>query len=145
MPRMVLTIPLAIKTCSSPGLALLSDDNYSSSSDSEPSLTGSEKELIHATASQQPYGSDTRIQILIQSINDIITSLYKFSITIQNPAHRDRTARAAKIDVSFWEEADLRHVKDKFCRSTNPKLLANLAQANTKRRQIFAYHRRHID
>ena len=45
----------------------------------------------------------------------------------------------------MWEEADLRHVKDKFCKSANPRLLANLAQANTQRRQQFAYHKRHIN
>ena len=80
---------------------------------------------------------------MTQSINSIITSLYKFSITIQNPAHRDRTARAAKINVSFWHEHDLRHVQDKFPRCSDAKLLRSLAQANTKRRQLFAYHKRH--
>jgi hypothetical protein len=121
------------------------DDNYSSASDSETSLTDSQKQLIGAPISHQPQGTDTRLDALIQSINDIITSLYKFSITIQNPAHRDREARAARIGVSFWNESDLRHVKDKFPKSSSAKLLANIAQANTKRRQLFAYHKRHVE
>lgn len=47
--------------------------------------------------------------------------------------------------MSFWHEHDLRHVQDKFPKCFDSKLLQNLAQANTKRRQLFAYHKRHKD
>ncbi|KAE8442222.1 hypothetical protein EG329_003693 [Mollisiaceae sp. DMI_Dod_QoI] len=130
---------------SEPTAHLGSSYDSSSSSDSEPSLTGSQKALIGVLSFQPKRNKAITPHILLETIRDIINSLYKFSITIQNPAHRDRTARAAKIDMSFWDEIDLRHVRDKFPKCSNLRLLRDLAQANTKRRQLFAYHKRHKD
>ncbi|CZR67556.1 uncharacterized protein PAC_17455 [Phialocephala subalpina] len=138
------TIP-AITTSSGGDTVDLPDLSYDSSSGSESSLTSSQKALIGVTISRKERSPAVKLDTLLQTIKEIITSLYKFSITIQNPAHRDRTARASKIDVSFWSQFDLTHVRDKFPKCSNEQLLRDLAQANTKRRQIFSYHKRHRD
>ncbi|KAL2063769.1 hypothetical protein VTL71DRAFT_5574 [Oculimacula yallundae] len=121
----------------------LSDLSYDSSSGSECSLTGSQKYLIGVPDS--PLANDYTLTLgnKLQIIRGIITSLYKFSITLQNPAHRDRTARATKINMDFWSQFDLKHIQDKFPKCLNERLVSDLAQANTKRRQLFAYHKRH--
>jgi hypothetical protein len=120
-------------------------DSYSSSSGSDESLTESQKLLIGAPTLAKESSSGDIHHNLVQTMDDIITSLYKFSITIQNPARRDRTARASKIDVSFWKDIDQGHVLDKFSKCNDRVLLRRLAEANTKRRQLFAYHKRHSD
>lgn len=121
------------------------DDNYSSSSGSDYSLTESQKLLIGAPTFAKESNTGDTFHNLVQTIDDIITSLYKFSITIQNPARQDRTARTAKIDVSFWKDIDKCHVLDKFSKCNDRRLLMRLAEANTKRRQLFAYHKLHND
>jgi hypothetical protein len=117
----------------------------SSSSGSDGSLTASEKLLIGAPNLGQEPDSGNILDHLVQIMDSIVTSLYKISTTIQNPANRDRTARAAKINVSFWKDIDQRHVLDKFPKCSDQLLLKRLAEANTKRRQLFAYHKRHKD
>ncbi|KAG4432291.1 hypothetical protein IFR05_012220 [Cadophora sp. M221] len=133
----------AIITISGEDKTNIPDLSYDSSSGSESSLTSSQKAVIGDPTLHRAQSSSLAMQNTVQTIEDIITSLYKFSITIQNPAHRDRTARAAKINISFWSQFDLRHIQDKFPKCSNERLIRNLAQANTKRRQLFAYHKRH--
>ncbi|KAH7322016.1 hypothetical protein BKA65DRAFT_556346 [Rhexocercosporidium sp. MPI-PUGE-AT-0058] len=139
-----MSILLAIDEASCTNVTRSPLDDYSSSSGFDNSLTSSQKALIGVSNSQDNRSHDSRMHALVQKLDNIITSLYKFSITIQNPAHRDRTARAAKIDMIFWHDADLRHAQDKFQKCSDQQLLRGLAQSNTKRRQLFAGHKRHM-
>ncbi|CAI7656209.1 unnamed protein product [Penicillium glandicola] len=74
-----------------------------------------------------------------------IASLYKFSLTLQNPAHRDRTAQASRIELGHFEFYDIQHVSDKYNIPRDSTLAQRLGKANTKRRQLLAYHKDHTE
>lgn len=84
----------------------------------------------------------TEIQQILIDIKEIIAYLYELSITLRNPAPRDRILKLASIDVSHFEEWDMRHVEGIFPRASS-FLLQRLGKANTKRRQVFKYLERH--
>jgi hypothetical protein len=72
-------------------------------------------------------------------ITHAITCLYRLSITIQNPARRDRLKRCASINVSHYEPWDVGHVSNKFP-NAEEYLVHRLGKANTSRRQILKYY-----
>lgn len=78
------------------------------------------------------------IQQIFIDIKESIAYLYELSIAIRNPAPRDRILKLASIDVSHFEEWDMRHVEGVFPQGS-PFLLQRLGKANTKRRQVFEY------
>ena len=80
-----------------------------------------------------------RFEGLMVAINNIISCLYKFSITIQNPAPSDRLERCSKIDVSNLEFFDIQRVRENYP-GAETYLLERLGRANTKRRQLLKYH-----
>ena len=92
----------------------------------------------------------SELESLVSDIMHIITCLYKFSITIQNPAPKERLHKIAHIDVSYFEPWDIKHIEEKF-RPVDPQnnfrvanyLSARLGQANTKRRQLLKYRQTH--
>jgi hypothetical protein len=70
---------------------------------------------------------------------------YKLSLSLQNPAHRDRSAQASRIDLRHFEFYDIHHVCDKFKLTPDSNLAQRLGRANTKRRQLLAYYKDHSD
>ena len=68
--------------------------------------------------------------------------LYELSIALRNPVPRDKILRLASIDVSHFEEYDMRHVQETFPQASS-FLIQRLGKANTKRRQVFKYLERH--
>ncbi|KAJ5157471.1 uncharacterized protein N7482_008571 [Penicillium canariense] len=87
----------------------------------------------------------SKLDEYMHDIQYTITSLYKFSLTLQNPAHRDRTAQASRIDLSHFEFYDIGHVSEKFGLPRDSILAQRLGKANTKRRQLLAYHKDHTE
>ncbi|KAJ5734721.1 hypothetical protein N7533_013124 [Penicillium manginii] len=85
----------------------------------------------------------SKLEEYLHDVQYIITSLYKFSVTLQNPAHRDRTAQASRIDLDHFEFYDVQHVSEKFKLPRDSILAQRLGKANTKRRQLLAYHKDH--
>jgi len=75
-------------------------------------------------------------------ITHVITCLYDFSISIQNPAPRDRLQKCSTINVSHYEFWDIMHVSHKF-QSADDALINRLGKANTRRRQLLKYHQKH--
>jgi len=81
---------------------------------------------------------------ILLDIGDIVTTLYQLSIAIRNPIPRDRLHKIAAINVSHFEIWDIQHIAHKFPEA--PKFLKErLGKANTKRRQIMKYYRKHHD
>lgn len=81
---------------------------------------------------------------ILLDIVDIVTTLYQLSIVIRNPVPRDRLHKIAAIDMSHFESLDIGHIDNKFPKA--PKFLKErLGKANTKRRQIMEYYRKHHD
>lgn len=67
------------------------------------------------------------------------------SLSLQNPARRDRTVQASRIDLHHFELYDIHHVCDKFNLTPENPLAQRLGKANMKRRQLLAYYKDHSD
>ncbi|KAF8244139.1 hypothetical protein K440DRAFT_25588 [Wilcoxina mikolae CBS 423.85] len=79
----------------------------------------------------------------VREISHIITCFYRFSIAIQNPAPTDRLQKCSSIDFSAYEAFDIRHISEKLPILGDSYLVDRLGRANTRRRQLLEYHRRH--
>ncbi|KAF8243859.1 hypothetical protein K440DRAFT_636735 [Wilcoxina mikolae CBS 423.85] len=119
------------------------DEDDESLSDSDSSQSSLEDD--DSTAQSEPdadTSTKSRLEECITDITHVITCLYKFSITIQNPAPRDRLEKCSSIPISNFKEFDIQHVSHKF--PDAPKyLIERLSKANTKRRQLLKYHEIH--
>ena len=98
-------------------------------------------------------GEDAKIgsfEHVMLDIMHIITCLYRFSITIQSPAPKERLHKIALINMSHFEDWDIQHINGMFY-PVDPennfrveKGLSNrLGKANTKRRQLLKYYETH--
>lgn len=102
---------------------------------------------------QEPSNSDTEDEIAatsplketLKEVGNVITCLYRLSISIQNPASRDRLERIEKIDMTHFEPFDIEHVRNKYdgLGEDYRLLIERLGKANTKRRQLLKYHHEH--
>ncbi|KAL4886790.1 hypothetical protein BJY04DRAFT_212767 [Aspergillus karnatakaensis] len=79
------------------------------------------------------------------NVHHAITSLYKFSVALANPARRDVSTKASKIDLRYYEPYDIGHVLNKFGLPSDSHLAQRLGKANTRRRQLLAYYKAHIE
>ncbi|KAL8931098.1 MAG: hypothetical protein Q9208_000201 [Pyrenodesmia sp. 3 TL-2023] len=85
----------------------------------------------------------TELQQIQDSISSFIRNLYQISIIVRkNPVPHDRLVKSAKIDTSFYEYWDVRHIEEKYSQA-NPKLCTRLGKANSRRRQYFKYREQH--
>jgi hypothetical protein len=85
----------------------------------------------------------TEIQELFRSVVEAITSLFKLSIAIRNPAPRDRYAKSAGI-TPYDDKYDIGHVWEKFpyARRT-PWLVTRLGKSITRCRHYLRYREKH--
>ena len=108
-----------------------------SSLDSEDS----DAEVYPAEYQSQP--NTTEIQQLFLAVVEAITSLFKLSIAIRNPAPKDRYAKAASI-APYDDKPDISHVWEKFPYARRiPWLIDRLGKAIMRRRQFFRYREKH--
>jgi hypothetical protein len=92
----------------------------------------------------------SEIREIFESIQDVINSLFRYSIIIRNNTNRDRYAKpaAAAIGLPFNDEFGVRHVIHKFPVLQFKKggwLIERLGKAITQRRQYLRYCRAHHD
>ncbi|KAL9580521.1 MAG: hypothetical protein Q9212_004443 [Teloschistes hypoglaucus] len=117
-------------------------DELSSDSDSSDSLSSLDDES-HDTDAVPQLSDWTELEQLQISINTFISSLYRVSVIIrENHKPFDRLVKCAKIDVSFYEFFDERHVLEKYPDAA-AALIQRLGEANSKRRQYFKYRQQH--
>lgn len=110
-----------------------------------PSPSSSISSLSDESAEEEDdLDSTTELQARFFETGHIITCLYKFSIAIRSPAQRDRLQKCASIDVSHYEFFDIQHTSNKFP-GVEQHLIDRLGKANTRRRQLLIYHKRHHD
>lgn len=126
-----------------PAIAIVShekrpSDELSWSSDSSVSSLedGSVVEL------EDEMNSTTELEERFLEITQVITCLYRFSITICNPAPREKLQKYAAIDVSHYEFFDIQHASHKFPKAEK-YLIDRLGKSNSRRRQLFKYHKKH--
>lgn len=86
----------------------------------------------------------------MESIQDAINNLFRYSIIIRNNTNRDRYAKAsaAALSAPFNDEFDISHVWHKFPTLKSKKyewLIERLGKAITQRRQYLRYCRVHRD
>ncbi|KAI4264047.1 MAG: hypothetical protein L6R35_007317, partial [Caloplaca aegaea] len=103
----------------------------------------SDVESIGYTSSEDE-APQTELHQLRRNVATIINLLFEISILVRKPARHDIRIGAKQSDVSGYEWADLRHVKDKFPK-VNDLLAARLGQAITRRRKYLVYRKRHAD
>ncbi|KAH0545417.1 hypothetical protein FGG08_000558 [Glutinoglossum americanum] len=85
----------------------------------------------------------TEIQQLFLAIVETITSLLKLSITIRNPAPRDRHAKSASFSP-YDDRYDIGHVWQKFPHARKSSwLIDRLGKANSRRRLYLRYREKH--
>lgn len=88
----------------------------------------------------------SEFEYLMSEITHIITCLYKFTVTIQHPAPKDRLHKIALTNISYFEDLDIKHIDKMLC-PMDPQnnfrvakyLSERLGKANTKRRQLLNY------
>ena len=121
-----------------PGSAILSGrrlpyEEYSSDSESSD------------YASENPQSeSRGELQKIFVAVKQIVDLLYELSVTIRNATPLDKFSKAANEDVSHFHERDLRHTQEEFPQLKEGNFLVKrLANANTRRRQIFKYLEKH--
>lgn len=109
----------------------------SSSNDSTPSSSPS----IGAADINGPLR--TELQQLQHAISRFISNLYKVSIIVRkHTVSRDRLVKSAKIDTSFYEYFDEKHVREKYPLA-DEALVKRLGNANSRRRKYFKYREQH--
>ncbi|KAL8806059.1 MAG: hypothetical protein Q9182_001591 [Xanthomendoza sp. 2 TL-2023] len=117
---------------------LSSDSDSSVSSLSDNSVQGTNG---HEKAIEVRPG--TELEEIERAISSYLSILYRVSIIIRrNPAPHDRLIKSAKIDTSFYEFFDQRHVLEKFP-TANPLLVERLGKAISRRRKYFKYRELH--
>jgi hypothetical protein len=93
---------------------------------------------------QEELPSTTDLEYAFLDISHVITCLYRFSVTLRQPTPRDRFHKYAAIDVSHFEPFDIQHVRNKFPQAQK-YLSERMGKANTRRRQLLRYHKKHHD
>ncbi len=109
-------------------------DEQLSDSDSSDSSSGS-----------ADLGSSTELELILKGIRQSISYLYKLAITVRNPTPTDRLYTKHDIDTSCYECWDIQHVGQRLplLASVSPFLLQRLGKANSRRRQVFKYNKKH--
>jgi hypothetical protein len=88
--------------------------------------------------------STSPLKEAVKEIGNVITCLYRLSITIQSPASQVRLERMERIDMSHFEHFDIEHISNKYQLGEDYQyLIERLGKANTKRRQLLKYHNEH--
>ncbi|KAL8702927.1 MAG: hypothetical protein Q9201_003907 [Fulgogasparrea decipioides] len=115
-------------------------DTDSDSSTSSPSTADGNGQNLGVADEAPP---DTELEQLQHALTTFISNLYKISVIIRkNQAPNDRMIKAAKIDTSFYEFFDERHVLEKHP-TADASLVKRLGSAISRRRKYFKYREEH--
>ena len=75
-------------------------------------------------------------------ISQVITSLYRLSMTVRKSTWNNRYLKSASINVSFFERYDIEHVAQKFP-NADRLIVERLGRGISRRRQYFKYRELH--
>ncbi|KAH7372041.1 hypothetical protein BKA66DRAFT_180037 [Pyrenochaeta sp. MPI-SDFR-AT-0127] len=102
----------------------------------------SDSELSDEGSSKDDLQGSTELKQLLASTRTIITSLFRLSMAIRDPAPNNQSKSNLTIDKSFFEQHDIQHVKEKF--PDSPMYLQDrLGRAISGRRQYLSYREEH--
>lgn len=85
---------------------------------------------------------DTELKQLLATVKTMVTSLFRLSMAIRDPAPTSQSTRTITIDKSYFQQHDILHVQAKYPRC--PDYLTNrLGRAISGRRQYLSYREEH--
>ena len=84
----------------------------------------------------------TELAQLFHDIEQIITCLFRISMTIRNPTPHDRYVKAEDSDASHFEPYDIEHVKQRYPNAPD-YLIERIGKSISRRRQYFKYRQLH--
>jgi hypothetical protein len=84
----------------------------------------------------------TELSQLVASVKTLITSLFRLSMAIRNPAPNSQSTSTISIDKSIYEVHDIQHVKAKFQHAPD-YLTERLGRALSARRHYLSYREEH--
>ncbi|KAH7089787.1 hypothetical protein FB567DRAFT_590585 [Paraphoma chrysanthemicola] len=93
-------------------------------------------------ASTDNLQGQTELKQLLASIATFITSLFRLSMAIRDPAPSNQSTRSITADKSYFEPHDILHVQAKFP-SAAGYLTERLGRAISARRQYLSYREEH--
>ena len=92
------------------------------------------------------YGHDlqgnTELKQLFAGVKNIVTCLFRLSMAIRDPAPNSQSRSTITVDMSYFEEYDISHVKAKFPVGSS-FLTERLGRAISGRRQYLNYREQH--
>ncbi|KAI4253147.1 MAG: hypothetical protein LQ352_003857 [Teloschistes flavicans] len=119
--------------------ARLPFDNDQNSFDTESSASSSSDDSIISGSPSIGAVNNEPVRTELQ----FISNLYKISVVIRkHTVPRDRLVKSAKIDTSFYEYFDEKHVREKYPLA-DEALVKRLGNANSRRRKYFKYREQH--
>jgi len=86
--------------------------------------------------------NDTELTLLLGSIKNTITCLFRLSIAIRDPAPESQFRSMITVDKSHFHSHDILHVEEKF-RSAPKYLTDRLGVAISGRRSYLSYREKH--
>lgn len=111
-------------------------------------LSNSRQNRVSAGSAASDSEEVSELHEILESINDGIGQLFRFSILLRNNTTRDRYSKSnlAGTNSSFNNQFDVSHVAHKFpCLASKPWLIDRLGKAISQRRQYLRYCREHRD
>jgi hypothetical protein len=85
---------------------------------------------------------DTELKQLLASIATFVTSLFRLSMAIRDPAPTNQSTRTISADKSYFEPHDILHVQAKYPDAAG-YLSERLGRAISARRQYLSYREEH--
>ncbi|KAI0454723.1 hypothetical protein F5B21DRAFT_524327 [Xylaria acuta] len=87
--------------------------------------------------------NQSSLDMALADISHVVDCLLRLSVTIKNPAPHDQImSRAGSETMAYYEQYDIRHVREKFTRIENG-LATRLGRAITNRRHFLKYREDH--
>ncbi|RPB26488.1 hypothetical protein L211DRAFT_680078 [Terfezia boudieri ATCC MYA-4762] len=109
-------------------------------SDSDDSLP--ECNADDALFDEEQLPSTSELEYAMLDIDHVLKCLYRFSTVLYQAVPANRIHKCASIDVTHYELWDIQHAINKFPHAPEG-LQKRLGRANTKRRQLLIYNKRH--
>ncbi|KAJ4369653.1 hypothetical protein N0V83_005415 [Neocucurbitaria cava] len=105
-------------------------------------LSDSDSELSDSDDSNNDLEGSTELKQLLVSVKTLITSLFRLSMAIRDPAPNSQSKSTITIDKTFYEQHDIQHVREKF-QGVPDYLTERLGRAISGRRQYLTYREEH--
>lgn len=112
------------------------------SEETTPQISDDFEEFSDEEDLDEETNEQVELEECLLDVKHFVSCLYMFSITLRNPAPRDKIEKWSAIDVSSYVPFDVQHLSDKFPLASD-YLHQRLGKANSRRRQLLLYNEQH--